>query len=148
MNNLATWLVKDRIVLTSIIGDLTIHDFEKLDKEVIALFEESPYDDVHVLADISYMKSMPSIFEMAKLKHITHPQIGFFVTQSRNSVEEFIGSTVGKILKTKYKFVHTLDEGIIYLSQIDDTLPSVEEMTQQAYALRDSFAEKYADQLA
>lgn len=139
MNNFVDWLVKDRIVLTSIIGELHVENFPMVDRSIIHFFEASPWDKVHVISDISMMTSMPNIFQMTKLRYITHPKIGFFVTQSRNPAEEFIGNTVGRVLKTQYKFVRTLDEGIEFLSWVDPNLPPVEDIQARAHMLLESF---------
>ena len=139
MKNLATWLVEDKVIFTSLIGDLTIEDFTKLDNDIIPLFKASSSQTIHMLADISLMTSMPGVFAMTKLQYITHPKIGYFITQSRNPVEKFIGSTVGQILKTKYRFIDTLDDGIQFLATLDDSLPSVEEMHARVESLRNEF---------
>lgn len=128
MHNLVTWLVEDKVALTSIIGELGVKDLPELDRQVIALFEKSSSTEIHVVADIERMTAMPSIFQMTKLTYVTHPQMGYFVTQSRNRFEVFIGDTVGKLLKTKYQFVKSLEDGLVFLKNTDENLPPVAEM--------------------
>jgi|GEM_PF-6811603 len=139
MNHLTTWLVKDKVILTCIQGALRKQDLPEVDNRMITLFESSQSNQIHVLSDISMMTTMPGIFDMSKLQYIRHPKIGYFITQSRNPVEEFIGNTVGQMIKSKYQFVKTLDEGIEYLTQIDKNLPSISEMQQQASNLLEDF---------
>ena len=136
MENLVTWLADNRVIFTSIVGPLRVEDFPALETNVITLFEASTAEQVHVLTDISLMTTMPNVFQMSKLTYITHPKIGYFITQSRNPVEEFIGQAVGQMFKTKYKFVKTLDEGVDFLAQIDPTLPPAEDLQAQVHAIR------------
>ena len=99
-----SWLVEDKVILSSIKGALEVEHFPELDANIIAMMETSTASQVHLLTDIAQMTTMPNIFQMTKLQYITHPKIGFFVTQGRNPVEQFIGQAVGQMLKTKYKF--------------------------------------------
>jgi len=131
--------VKEKVILSCIKGALTVEDFPDLDQNIISLMEASTAPQAHILTDISLMTTMPNVFQMTKLKYLTHPKIGFFITQSRNPVEQFIGKTAGQMLKTKYKFVNTLDDGIRFLSQIDSLLPSDGEMQQRLCTIRDEF---------
>lgn len=138
MKQLRKWLVEDKVIFTCIIGELNVTDFPDLDANIISLLEASPYDHIHILTDISMMTTMPNILQMSKLKYITHPKMGFFITQGRNPIEQFIGQTVGQMLKTKYKFVNTLEEGIEFLSNIDN-LPPVSEMQERVHIIRSEF---------
>ena len=139
MQRLHTWLVKDKVIFTSIIGELTVDGLPELDANIIELMDESSESTIHVFSDISMMTSMPNVFQMAKLKYITHPKIGFFVTQSRNALERFIGKSVGQMFNTKYKFVNSLEDGVTFLSQIDETLPPEAEMQAKIQQLRNEF---------
>lgn len=132
------WLVEDRVIYSSTKGALTVEDFPVLDADIISMMEASTASQVHILTDISEMTTMPNVLQMAKLKYITHPKIGFFVTQSRNPLEQFVGKTVGQMLKTKYKFVNTLEDGVRFLTQIDD-LPPEEELIQRIQDIREEF---------
>lgn len=138
MQRKVSWLVKDKVILSSIRGALTVEDFPDLDANIILMMEASTSSQIHVLTDISEMTTMPNAFQMTKLKYITHPKIGFFVTQSRNPIEQFIGKTVGQMLKTKFKFVNTLEDGVRFLTQIDQ-LPSEQEMVQRLEEIRREF---------
>lgn len=138
MRRLVAWIVKDKVLLSCIEGALTVEDFPDLDAGIISKMESSTASQVHILTDISLMTTMPNVIQMTKLKYISHPKIGFFVTQSRSPIEQFIGKTVGNMLKSKYKFVNDLNEGIHFLSQIDD-LPPQEEMWKRVEEIRNQF---------
>lgn len=145
VQRIATWLVNEKVIFTSMIGALRVEDFPEYDAIIIHMLETSPQSKIHILSDISMMTTMPSVIEMTKLKYVTHPKVDFFVTQSRNRVEHFIGQTVGKVLKTRYKFVHNLDDGIEFLAHIDSTLPSTTVMQEEMHRMRDTFIEQASE---
>ncbi|MGB1288176.1 MAG: hypothetical protein ACPG7F_16685 [Aggregatilineales bacterium] len=142
MKRIAKWLVDEQIIFTSMIGALDVEDFEELDANIISMIESSSSPEVHILSDISMMTTMPNIFQMAKLKYIAHPEVGFFVTQSRHPVERFIGRTVGQIINSRYKFVHDLDQGVLFLTQLYPDLPSVEVLCKRVQIMQNEFMEQ------
>ena len=125
------WLLPWRIIYYRVVGDLTVEDFLALDAKIIGMFEQAGHDNIHVLVDISTMRTMPNVRTTMKLRYIKHPGMGYFVTQRRNRLEYFIGNTAGKILKVKYQFVARLEDGIPFLADIDSDLPPVSEMLER-----------------
>lgn len=146
MNQFYDWLVQDQIIFTSLIGPLTVDMFPKLDQRMIAMLDASTGKNIHILSDISQMTSMPNIIQMSKLKYPAHPKVGFFLTQQRNPIEKFVGSTVGQMLKSKYKFIDNLDQGIHFLCQVDDTLPPKEEIMHRLHEIQDAFIQNNVDE--
>ncbi|MCA9890957.1 MAG: hypothetical protein KC546_21415 [Anaerolineae bacterium] len=139
MNQLQTWLVEDRIIFTSLIGPLTVDMFPGMDERIIAMLEASSGTNIHIIADISMMTTMPNVIQMAKLKYPSHPKVGIFLTQGRNPIEKFIGGTVGQMFKSNYKFINDLEQGIRFLAEYDTTLPSANEMMRRINEIRNQF---------
>lgn len=142
MNQLQTWLVEDRIIFTSLIGPLTVDMFPGMDERIIAMLEASSGTNIHIIADISMMTTMPNVIQMAKLKYPSHPKVGIFLTQGRNPIEKFIGGTVGQMFKSNYKFVDDLEHGIRFLCQIDETMPPEAALMNHLNELRNAFIDE------
>lgn len=125
------WLIEDFIIYERVVGDLTVNDLASVDEQIIRMMESSLQSRIHVMTDISTMRTMPGVRDMMTLRYIKHPRMGYFITQRRNRLEYFIGNTAGKILKTKYQFVKDLDDGIHFLADIDPDLPPEAEMLKR-----------------
>lgn len=141
MERITTWLVQDKVIFTCVRGEFQVEDFPEYDQDVIELFEQLPYEQVHVLVDISRMTTMPNVVEMTQLKFINHPKMGFFVTQGQNRLIQFVSQTVSKLLSINYQLVNNLDDGLAFLTQIEPSLPSVIEMQNDIQAIHNDFVE-------
>lgn len=131
----AYWLIQDRIVLLQNKGSISIEELAASDATINAMIASSPHDMVHILIDDREQTAMPSLNHMARLKYLRHPHLGWIISQQTHPVARMIGSVVGSIAKLRFRFVTTLYEGCDYLTLVDSSLPSGEEIYEHLKAI-------------
>ncbi len=82
-SSIAYWYVPNHIIFVHNVGDLTAPDFWEVDKQIIALMQESAANgvsQVHVLVDCTELQKLPSITQLEGgriLKYFGQPNCGW-----------------------------------------------------------------------
>ena len=128
------WFVKNKIIITDFIGDISLDDLKESGMKVMELLEQSDSPLVHLLTNETYLLSLPSsIKEISESSpFMQHPQMGWMIMYgSEDRLAKFKAAIVTGIVKTRHRRFLTLSESLDFLVAMDKSLPSIEEMINQ-----------------
>lgn len=127
------WLLEHKVIHVIAVGDVAVADITNLSETVLELFSQSDAPLIHVLISEekmgSFPKSLQSLTEVAKF--LRDDQLGWFIiygNTERDRMAIFMGSLLAGIAKVRHRRFETLKESLEFLTMVDSTLPSVNEM--------------------
>ncbi len=127
------WLIEDHVLYLKLSGKISLGELENAIENLLILIDQSPTSPIHVFSDLSDMDSIPlDLHGLANvsIKLVNNPKMGWSVMiKTHQSFFEQIVNLVGRIARADYHFVDSLDEGIAFLAEHDDTLPDPIQLT-------------------
>lgn len=118
------YLADDQIVLIEATGDVSIDDAIETSRQIVEKLDQSPYDVVHIVADVTNQTKPPVM--LSNLRRVTaflrHTKIGWVVLVGGRSIEKFLVTVVSGITKMKLKTFDTRIEAYNFLQGQDSSL--------------------------
>jgi len=121
------WYLEDRIIWLHSSGVVTAEEAQGVDPELVALFDQSSAEQVHVIVDNSEAERMPAPTAFMSLQWPKHPKLGWSVVYGeKRKMIKFITATVAQLFKAHTRIVETFDEAVDALQLLDPTLPKMD----------------------
>lgn len=119
-----SWFIKDRIIFSRPVGDISIHSVQEHADYVVNMLAEGT-SPVHLVVDARFITQAPTnLLALSKATtFMDHPSLGWILTITTNSVIRFLAGMVPQIGRVKYYRVFPdLDQSIKFLKEQDKTL--------------------------
>jgi len=125
------WLVQGQVIITDLVGDLSLEDIQTGSQQVVDLLNESELDKVHIIGNQTEMGSIPISLKLftEAAGFMRHPKLDWFMMYpSENQFARFMASMTSNLAGINHRQVATLEEALTVLTRLDPNLPTVEEM--------------------
>jgi hypothetical protein len=127
-----SWYQEGRIIYDRFEGVVTLNDVREANDSAIALIRAGT-PPVHDIVDGLNISKPP--FDIKALSAATtffaEPNLGWVIYINRSPVLAFLGSLASKVYSGRFKVVHSLDEALATLHQLDPSL-ALYEVTRPA----------------
>ena len=134
MNSTTHWFVKNKIIITNFVGDVTLDELKTNGMQVSQMLNQSDAPLVHLLTNETDLISLPiSIKQLSESSpFMQHPQLGWVIMYgNEDRLAKFKAAIVTSIAKTRHRRFLTLEESLEFLVAMDKSLPTIEEMLGQ-----------------
>lgn len=125
------WLVENKVIIGKPEGDPSPDDLQKASDTYRTLLDASDAPLVHVLVDESKLDTLPVSMKVLtdNLDFLKHPRLGWFILFGNNDpMKKFVSATLSGMTKIRNRRFATFEESIEFLTKVDSTLPSTEEI--------------------
>jgi hypothetical protein len=120
-----SWLVDKRVLYTHMYGFVTGEELQAQSREMETY--------VHASEQLLYMindatdttGSNMGLRDLQKTQFVETPNLGWAVYISPKKLDRFFASVITQLLKKRSREFATLDEGIRFLQDIDESLPPI-----------------------
>jgi hypothetical protein len=120
-----SWIVKRRVILCPLDGDMTIERAKHINDELVAMIDQGK-PPVHIVFDLGSIGHVPNnLFKLREATHvISHPGLGWvMVAGIHNPLVNFLGSMVAQLGRlSRYRVMPGVEEALAHLGEIDETL--------------------------
>lgn len=124
MEEILDWYIKDRIIFSRPVGDISINNVQEYAGYVVDMLTEGT-SPVHLIVDARFIGQAPTNL-LALTKATTfmgHPSLGWVLTITTNSVIQFLAGMVPQIGRVKHYHVFpTIELCMAFLKEQDRTL--------------------------
>ena len=118
------WHVENRIVLSALIGNISIEEL-MAESRIIAPMVTNGKAPVHVIVDTTKMGRSPTNLMQVKdtVPYLKYPNMGVMVIiGGNNPLVRFMSTAIGQLLGVRLRVTGSLDEAEALLRQLDATL--------------------------
>jgi hypothetical protein len=121
-----SWIVENRIIHISSDGEVGDQDLLNIDPIMVDYINQSEAPLVHII--LTGSASIPVGFKTVKsLEWPQHARFGWTVLVGlTNPLFRMIAAAGASLFKTRLRNVDTLEEALVFLQEVDSTLPSLE----------------------
>ncbi len=123
-----SWLIPNRVILQRFYGDVTLDDIRESDR-VMPTFMDEGVPLIHTLMDATEITSHPNLKEIHSTASMKiYEGEGWRVLVGAPGIARFIGSVVFQLMGQRYRMFDTLDEGVRFICEHDDSLDMPEHL--------------------
>jgi hypothetical protein len=120
-----SWLVDKRVLYTHMYGFLTGDELQEHSRELEAYVHASE-QLLYLINDATDTTgSNMGLRDLQKTQFVETPNLGWAVYISPKKLDRFFASVVTQLLKKRSREFATLNEGICFLQEIDESLPPI-----------------------
>jgi len=124
-----SWLVEGRISYFHYYGVVTIEEIAQAGERGIEMLEESNALLVHSIQDgrdvTEFPTNVKAMFDVSQ-KSIRNPKMGWLISVLDDKpILQYISSMVGKLTKTRQRFLPDVESTLEFLADVDTTLPDL-----------------------
>lgn len=121
-----SWLVPNRVIMARGYGMVTPEENAESDRQVIELLNTGTAP-IHVVMDVQAVEQFPLYQiddEVKNVRRMTdHPALGWAtICGTTNPMVRFMSSIVARLTGVRFRIFKTLDEGLDFLKEQDDTI--------------------------
>lgn len=127
------WLVENKLIHAIASGDVSVEGLAYFSSTIVQYLDQSDAPLVHLIISEEQMESFPksikAVGEVAKF--FRHEQLGWFIiygNTERDRIAIFVASVVTGMAKIRHRRCETLEESLEFLTTVDTSLPSIEEI--------------------
>lgn len=114
------WLIKDRLILLQINGDVALEDIEKINAELITLIRAGQ-PPVHMLADLKELGRFP--FDLIGVRraatYFEEPNLGLIMAYGTSSLASSFSQLLTSIAGVRMRFVRNYTQALQALASED-----------------------------
>ena len=125
------WFLENRVIYMETPGKLLLEEVGETSNTIINMIDNSDAPLVHVVINEIDLESFPKSLKAFNdaVSFLRHPRIGWLIIYpSTNQFAKFMSGMVAGIAKVRFRRLETLDESLAFLTSMDSTLPSSEEL--------------------
>jgi len=125
MPYIMSWLVEKRVIYTRNYGFLTKEEISIQDQEQQSFIQQSE-NLVHIITDGTEMtRADVSLRDLQKMQFVDVANLGWAIYISPSKMNRFFASVIMQLSKKRGRQFATLEEGLTFLQDMDDTLPPI-----------------------
>ena len=120
-----SWLVEKRITYTRMYGFITGEELIAQKTEMEKYIQQSEHI-LHMISDATDSTGTNmGLRDLQKTQFADAPNLGWAVYISPKKMDRFFASVITQLMKKRSREFATLQEGIQFLQDVDETLPSI-----------------------
>ena len=120
-----SWLVEKRITYTRMYGFITGEELIAQKTEMEKYIQQSEHL-LHMISDATDSTGTNmGLRDLQKTQFADAPNLGWAVYISPKKMDRFFASVITQLMKKRSREFATLQEGIQFLQEVDETLPSI-----------------------
>ena len=120
-----SWLVEKRITYTRMYGFITGEELIAQKTEMEKYIQQSEHI-LHMISDATDSTGTNmGLRDLQKTQFADAPNLGWAVYISPKKMDRFFASVITQLMKKRSREFATLQEGIQFLQEVDETLPSI-----------------------
>ncbi|MEP6988282.1 MAG: hypothetical protein ABI970_21940 [Chloroflexota bacterium] len=132
-----TWLVEGHLLLLNSWGKVNVDELAEMDTRIGTMLENAQVPLVHGIHDHSRAQQIPSAKDLMKVKAGQNPRVGWLIIIGLdNKLMKFFVSVAGQVLNIRLRFMNSLEEALVFLQDIDSTLPDLKTLDLDAAIAR------------
>lgn len=127
------WLIENQIILIRSFGDLTLENFSDDGLKVVEMLDSSPSESIHVVGDETHLGSVPNdpLSIVRNTPWLKHAKLRWTIAFGKSDRIMKIVTNIGaQLVQMRYRRVDTFPDVVAFLTNIDESLPPAEEITQ------------------
>jgi len=133
MSTKTMWLISEKIIYTQTTGKNTIDDMKLLLDQIAELLDLTDAPFVHLIID-GTLAQMPQM-SVTEIKELFSDlpntgEIGWTVVVTPSPFLRFLGTLAMQFGKMRSRQVATVDDGLRFLTENDESLPKLDELRQ------------------
>jgi hypothetical protein len=122
-----SWYISNRVVLARGYGSVTTEENAESDRQVAALIDQG-IAPVHVIIDVTTVDDFPFFSASYQKDNVQQflrsNKLGWgVVCGTSNRVVRFVGEVVARLSRINFRMFPTLEEGLAFLKDQDQTVP-------------------------
>ena len=121
-----SWYLEGRIIRLSFIGNVTEEDLAVVNQNVSTYLDDAGTAVIHLVVDDTRMDKTPPIFSVPKnISFTKNPRLGWIIVfgMRDDALIRMFSAISAQVLKTRYRFVNSMNEALKTLNRVDPTLP-------------------------
>ena len=125
-----SWYLENRVLLMTNHGEVTDQDLFDLDQTIIDYMNSCTAPLIHTIIDHRKGINSPSAKGLTRLHWPKHPKVGWMIMIGmKNPLQRFVVAVATSFFKTRVRLFNSIDEGLIFLNDVDSTLPPLRDGT-------------------
>ncbi len=117
------WKVKDRLILETAFGVITVEELVRFNEEVTKMIIEEGTSPVHIIADLTKVERYPPLRDILSAMRKTAPdKVGWMVVVTENPIMRFLASMIFQIARLRLRMYPTMQQAMAFLTDVDVTL--------------------------
>jgi hypothetical protein len=127
------WLVDQRILFSTLWGELTLEDIMTNSNVGIGMSEAVSHDHlIHTILEGRGIIKMPSLRDQLTMKVKRASNTGWIIIiLNPNRLYKFMGSTVMQLTGSHYRLLESWEEAVNLLTSVDTTLPNLSSIPEK-----------------
>lgn len=124
-----SWYLADHILWTQYSGEVTLDEVRTSYRELVRLSAESPETVIHTLVDVRKATKLPlNLGAFQKIVREEVPQVqqsvpGWVILIGDNQFFSFMATVINSVMKTRFRHVTTLEDGLRIIIRHDANFP-------------------------
>ena len=112
------WLIEGQVRLVRLRHNLSVATLMSYDWDTIALLDTMAIP-LHVIVDVSELRSFPNLNDCLHTQHIRHPRMGYMLTVgvNRSRMMRFFLNAIGRATRVRYQDFDDLEAAIAFLEE-------------------------------
>lgn len=132
MSHVAKWLVKDKVIHLTLVGDLKVNDLS-LKADYIHRMLDRSNQLVHLVVNEAQVESFPTSLRLwADLTpFLRHERLGWLVIYGKSEVSQvamYLSTAFQRLTHVQLQRCTTLDKSLEFLANEDASLPPISEL--------------------
>ena len=120
-----SWFIEGRVVLTRLVGDVTVEELETASKQGTAL-NEAGVAPIYGLVDMTELAHFPSrLNDFTKLiQQGKSDKLGWIIVYGiPNRMANFLATLFAQLIRTNFKVVNTQQEALEMIERLEGKMP-------------------------
>jgi hypothetical protein len=121
------WYYTDLVIYIELIGSVTVDENNQVDREVLQLMSDSPYDKVYIVFDCRKIKNLPHMRSLQAQQFPQNPKYGTAVALGLPAALTFVANVMSRYWKIRgvFKSAKNFQEGLEWLTKQSPALATM-----------------------
>lgn len=123
------WILPEKILHVSIIGDITVDEVAQASNDAITIFNTSSTAPIHIIVDDSRGGDPPKSIRklIDAIMVVRHANMGWMILYGgENKLAKYILQILASFTNLRYRRCQTLREAVAFLITVDDSLTDMD----------------------
>jgi hypothetical protein len=123
MPQIVNWLIEDQVIISHIVGDISLDEIKRASEEISALIDTGT-EKVHLFVDVKALGRFP--FDLIGLRktavYLQNPKLGYIAVYGASRMAGNFAQMLISLSGVQARFVRDYAEALNYLAQHDPHL--------------------------
>lgn len=137
------WLIPDRVIYSQSIGSIDEYIVKEHAAYLLDLLNASNQEDVYLIFDTLHTTSFKvnlAVLNQATSLYLNHPSVVHSIDITRHIKNQMLGNVIASLAEIKWRHFQTLEDGLSYLSECDESLDTLDISSIQQFLAKGTIA--------